>query len=109
MLIKVEKPLMLESFDKILVSIMAKKIAFGSNHVVIDLPYGRSVKVHRKSDATVLAHKFEELGKRFGIKVKGMVHETPQPLGRGIGPVLETREAMRVLEQTQDRPVDLEK
>jgi AMP phosphorylase len=43
-LIKVEAPLLFESFDKILVSIMAKKIAFGSTHVVIDLPYGVNVK-----------------------------------------------------------------
>src|SRR6266700_8322457 len=50
-LIKVEEPLMFESFDKILVSIMAKKIAFSSNHIVIDLPYGSHVKVHNKSDA----------------------------------------------------------
>lgn len=108
-LIKVEKPLMFESFDKILVSIMAKKIAFGSNHVVIDMPYGQNVKVHRRSDAVALAQKFEDLGKRFDIKIQVLVHETLQPLGRGIGPILETREAMRVLEQTQDRPVDLEK
>src|SRR3989344_715924 len=43
-IINVEKPLLFESYDKIVVSIMAKKIAFGSNHVVIDLPYGDSVK-----------------------------------------------------------------
>src|SRR5216684_3760305 len=43
--IKVEYPLLLESYDKILVSIMAKKIAFGSNHIIIDLHYGKHVKV----------------------------------------------------------------
>ncbi|MBU3978109.1 hypothetical protein KKE68_00210, partial [Patescibacteria group bacterium] len=43
--------LIFESFDKIIISIMAKKIAFGSNHIVIDLPYGEDVKVHRVSDA----------------------------------------------------------
>ena len=47
-MINVEKPLFFESYDKILVSIMAKKIAFGSNHIVIDLPYGSSTKVHKK-------------------------------------------------------------
>ncbi len=53
-LIRVEEPLMFESFDKILVSIMAKKIAFGSNHVVFDLPYGESVKIHTLKDAKLL-------------------------------------------------------
>ena len=50
-IINVEKPLLFESYDKILVSIMAKKIAFGSNHIVIDLPYGKTVKVHTLKDA----------------------------------------------------------
>lgn len=107
-LIKVEEPLLLESFDKILVSIMAKKIAFGSNHIVIDLPYGDHVKVHKKSDAELLGHKFEYLAKRFNVKLKVYIHKTDQPAGRGIGPLLETREALRVLEQQPDRPMDLE-
>ncbi|MGH2639746.1 MAG: AMP phosphorylase, partial [Rhabdochlamydiaceae bacterium] len=35
-------------------------------------------------------------------------HDTNQPAGRGIGPLLETKEALKVLEQTADRPLDLE-
>lgn len=107
-LIRVEEPLLLESFDKILVSIMAKKVAFGSNHIVIDLPYGPHVKVHKKADAEVLKHKFEKLAKRFNVKLEVYVHETTQPAGRGVGPLLETKEAMKVLEQLPDRPLDLE-
>lgn len=107
-LIKVEEPLLLESFDKILVSIMAKKIAFGSNHIVIDLPYGDHVKVHKKADAEVLKSKFEYLAKRFDVKIKVYMHKTDQPAGRGIGPLLEAKEALKVLEQLPDRPIDLE-
>ncbi len=107
-LIKVESPLMFESYDKILVSIMAKKIAFGSNHVIIDLPYGEYVKLHRLVDAELLAEKFKKLAQRFGIKISVLIHKTNEPAGRGIGPVLEAREALRVLEQTDDRPKDLE-
>lgn len=107
-LIQVEKPLMFESFDKILVSILAKKIAFGSNHIVIDLPFGKNVKVHNREDANILKEKFEYLAKRFGIKLKVLVHETPQPVGQGIGPVLECVDALRVLEQHPHRPIDLE-
>lgn len=107
-IIRVEKPLLFESFDKILVSIMAKKIAFGSNHVVIDVPYGKTVKVHTLKDAQLIATKFEYLAKRFDIKLKCLIHRTDQPFGRGIGPVLETREAIRVLQQKKNRPLDLE-
>ncbi len=107
-LIKVEEPLMFESFDKILVSIMAKKVAFGSTHVVIDLPYGPHVKVNSEKDALVLKSKFEKLADKFGIKIRIRIHRTPEPAGRGIGPLLEAKEALKVLEQTPDRPIDLE-
>jgi len=107
-MIRVERPLTFESYDKIIVSIMAKKIAFGSNHVVIDIPYGPTVKVHTKTDAEVLKEKFEYIAEKFHIKIHVYVHEICEPAGRGIGPVLETRESLRVLEQTPDRPLDLE-
>lgn len=108
-LIKVEQPLMFESFDKILVSIMAKKIAFGSNHIVIDIPYGEHVKVHSLHDGEIVKNKFEYLAKRFGVKIQVYLHKVDEPGGRGVGPLLETRESLKVLEQRDDRPMDLEK
>lgn len=107
-LIDVEEPLAFESFDKVLVSVMAKKIAFGSKHVVIDIPYGKTVKVHRLEDAEVLAHKFEYLARRFKIKLKPFIHKVDEPAAPGIGPLLEARDALKVLEQTSDRPQFLE-
>ena len=107
-IINIEKPLLFESYDKILVSIMAKKVAFGSNHVVIDLPYGKMVKVHRIKDAEILKDKFEYLARKFKMRIKVLIHKTDEPAGRGIGPVLETREALRVLQQKPGRPLDLE-
>jgi putative thymidine phosphorylase len=107
-MIHVERELTFESFDKIIVSIMAKKIAFGSNHVVIDLPFGKSVKVHGRDDAEILKRKFEYIARKFGIHITVLIHETDEPSGRGIGPILESRESLRVLEQSEDRPIDLE-
>lgn len=107
-IIKVEAPLVFESYDKILVSIMAKKIAFGSNHVIIDLPYGEMVKVHNVKDAELLKEKFEKLAKKFDVKLRVLIHKTDEPAGRGIGPILEVRESMLVLEQKPNRPFDLE-
>lgn len=108
-LINVEKPLLFESYDKILVSVLAKKIAFGATHVVIDIPVGDAMKIKHKEDAEKLSRKFEELGKKFGIVVKCLIHPTHEPAGRGIGPILEVREAIRVLQQKPDRPLDLER
>lgn len=107
-IITVEKPLLFESYDKILVSVMAKKIAFGSNHIVIDIPYGKNAKVHKKKDAIDLKEKFQYLAREFGVEIKVLVRKTDEPLGKGIGAILETRDAIRVLQQKPNRPLDLE-
>lgn len=108
-IIKIEEPLLFESYDKIVVSVMAKKVAFGSTHVVIDLPYGKTAKIHREEDAQILKRKFEYLGKKFKIKIETFIHKIEEPAGRGIGPLLEARDSLKVLEQTADRPIPLEK
>jgi AMP phosphorylase len=108
LLIQVEKPLLFESYDKILVSILAKKIAFGSTHVVIDMPVGDKMKVKHRADAEELAKKFETIGRKFNMKIKCLIHPTHEPAGRGVGPTLEVREALRVLQRKPFRPVDLE-
>lgn len=108
-MIKVEEPLMFESYDKILVSVMAKKVAFGSTHVIIDLPYGITMKVHRLSDAEIMKDKFEYLAKRFGVKISVDINYMDEPSGRGIGAILEARDALRVLQRKDDRPIELEK
>ncbi|OGH48486.1 MAG: hypothetical protein A3G66_02980 [Candidatus Levybacteria bacterium RIFCSPLOWO2_12_FULL_39_17] len=107
-IIKIEEPLLFESYDKIVVSVMAKKIAFGSTHVVIDLPYGRNVKIHRIEDAHVLKRKFDYLGDKFSVKVDTLIHKIEEPAGRGIGPLLEAKDSLKVLEQKPDRPLPLE-
>lgn len=107
-IIKVEEVLLFESYDKILISIMAKKVAFGSNHVVIDIPYGKSVKVHALIEANILKKKFENLAKKFDIKIDVLIYRTEEPAGRGVGPVLETKESLLVLEQDPKRAMDLE-
>ncbi len=107
-LIQVEEPLAFESFDKIIVSIMAKKVASGATHVVLDIPVGLNMKIRHLKDAEIIAGKFLYLGKRFGIKLTVDINETRQPAGRGVGPVLEVRDVFHVLEQTKDRPLKLE-
>lgn len=107
-IINVEKELMFESFDKIIISIMSKKIAFGATHVVIDVPYGNTLKVTHIKDADILKSKFEYIARKFNIKIRVLIHRTDQPVGRGMGPVLETRDALKVLEQAPGRPFDLE-
>jgi len=107
-IIRVEEPLSFESFDKIIISVMAKKVAAGTTHLVLDIPIGKTAKIHRFSEGENVAKKFENLAQRFGIKVICDVNETLEPAGRGIGPILEVRDVLYILEQKTDRPLRLE-
>ncbi len=107
-LIRVEEPLSFESFDKIIVSIMAKKVAVSTNHLVIDIPVGLTMKVKYERDAESIANKFREVARRFGIETLIDINHTSQPAGNGVGPYLEAIDVMQVLEQHKLRPLDLE-
>ncbi len=107
-LIQVEQPLAFESFDKIIVSVMAKKIASGANHLVLDIPVGPTMKIAHFKDAELIAKKFTFLAKKFNIKTVIDINEARQNAGRGIGPVLEARDVFQVLEQASERPLALE-
>jgi thymidine phosphorylase len=87
---------------------MAKKIAASTTHLVLDIPIGKTMKVVHEKDAERVAHKFRMLGKKFGMEVVVTINKTTEPAGYGIGPALEARDVLKVLEQTSDRPIDLE-
>lgn len=107
-IIQVEEPLAFESFDKIVVSVMAKKVASGATHVVIDIPVGPTMKIKHLKDAEIIQKKFLYLSKKFHIKMVTDISETRQSAGRGIGPVLEVRDVFQVLERKSERPLKLE-
>jgi len=107
-IIKVSRPLALESYDKMIVSIMAKKVAMGVDCLIIDVPVGKSCKVPTMKDAKFIEDKFKRLGKRFGMRVEVVPTEAKEPVGEGIGPALEARDVLRVLQQHKFRPIDLE-
>lgn len=107
-IIRVEEPLSFESFDKIIISVMAKKVAAGTTHLALDLPYGKTAKIRHFSDAEKVANKFKELASHFHMKVTVDINEMLEPAGRGIGPSLEARDVLYVLEQEAERPLRLE-
>ena len=107
-IIKVEEPLSFESFDKIIISIMAKKIAVGATHLILDIPVGKTMKIRHFQDAEKVKDKFKLLAEKFKIEVIFDINETLEPAGRGVGPALEARDVLYVLEQKKDRPLILE-
>jgi AMP phosphorylase len=108
-IIEVAGQLMIESFPKMVSSIIAKKVAMGVKYLVVDIPVNKYAKVRTKKEAEELKKIFEEIAKRFKIKIKVSIHCAKGPIGRGIGPALQMKDDLLVLEQEKERPRDLEK
>ena len=106
-LISVERPLGIDSEGQMVASILSKKLAAGATHLLIDIPVGPSAKVRHMSQALSLRKMFEYLGDRLGIYLEVVITDGSQPVGNGIGPVLEARDVMRVLENDPEAPADL--
>jgi AMP phosphorylase len=102
--IQVEYPLGIDPL--LLPSIMSKKKAIGATHVVIDIPTGSGAKIKTTAEAYTLASDFVHLGKHLDIKVECALTFGEQPLGCGIGPALEAREALSTL--MGDGPPDVQ-
>ncbi len=106
-LISVERPLGIDSEGQMVASIISKKLAAGATHLLIDIPIGASAKVRHMDHALRLRKLFEFVGDRVGIHVEVMITDGSEPIGRGIGPVLEARDVLQVLENDPAAPLDL--
>ena len=98
MLIKVEYPLNINPRAQMLASIMSKKMAIGATHLLMDIPTGMGTKVKTIEEARAYVHDFMELGNRLGITVECAITYGDQPVGNAVGPGLEARECIRILE-----------
>lgn len=106
-LISVERPLAIDSPGQMVASILSKKIAAGSTHLVLDIPVGPTAKVHGEAAAQRLKRLFEYVAERLGLVLEVVITDGRQPIGRGIGPVLEARDVMQVLRNDPAAPADL--
>jgi len=103
--IQIEYPLAIDPF--LLPSVMSKKKAVGAKYVVIDIPTGRESKISTKEEFEILANQFVELGKKLGMKINCVSTLGEQPIGHGIGPVLEAREALQTIMNHREGAKDL--
>ncbi|WP_338728686.1 AMP phosphorylase [Haladaptatus sp. DJG-WS-42] len=97
-IIRVETPLAIDPPGQIIASVLSKKKSAGSTHVVIDIPYGEGAKVRDLPDARELAEDFKRVGEHIGLTIECTITAGSAPIGRGIGPVLEARDVLAVLQ-----------
>ncbi len=107
-LIRVEKGLHVQSYQKFIISIVAKKLAMGISHILIDVPYGKETKISEPEDIELVSEAFIKLFNKVGIKCQIYPRNIVSPDGRGIGPNLEIRDVLKILENDDNKSVELE-
>ena len=106
-LIRVARPLDFDSEGQLVASVLSKKIAAGSSHVLIDVPVGPTAKVRSFEAAEVLRARLENVGAAVGVHVEAEISDGTQPVGRGIGPALEAHDVLEVLRAENGATSDL--
>lgn len=107
-LIRVERPLDLDSQGQLVASILSKKAAAGATHVLIDMPVGPTAKVRSAHAAAILSRQLQEVGRALGLNVRVVQTDGLAPVGCGIGPALEARDVLAVLRRQAGAPAELE-
>lgn len=106
-LIRIERVLDLDAEGQLVASILSKKIAAGATHLVLDMPVGPTAKVRSREAAERLTQTLEGVAESFGLKTRVVLTEGLQPVGRGVGPALEARDVLGVLQNLPTAPQDL--
>ena len=107
-IIKVQYPLAMQSRAKVVSSIMAKKYAMWVTHSLIDIPVWPTAKVTTMEEALDWKQKFQYVGKKLWMKMTIQITPANEVIGNWVGAILQVREVLRVLQQHQNRPKDLE-
>lgn len=98
LVIKIEHPLGINPRPQMLASILSKKLAIGAEYLLMDIPMGSGTKVPNIESARAYARDFMDLGDKLGMHIECAITYADQPVGSAIGPNLEARECIRILE-----------
>ncbi len=106
-LIRIERPLDFDSDGQLVASVLSKKAAAGSSHVLIDIPVGPTAKVRSDAAADSLQARLLSTAQALGLSLSVLRTDGRQPVGYGIGPALEARDVLAVLRCEAGAPADL--
>lgn len=106
-IIRVERSLDVDPEGQLIASVLSKKVAVGATHVIIDIPVGPTAKIRSEDVFLRLKDNFNKIGKVLGLEIHVLKTDGIQPLGKGIGPALEAKDILAILNNEKNIPVDL--
>jgi len=106
-ILRIEHPLSIDTDGLMLSSILAKKFSVGSTDVLIDIPCAQDAKIKTMARAKRLKKLFIKIGRELGMTIKVIITNGEEPIGNGIGPLLEAIDVLKVLKNDPTAPLDL--
>lgn len=103
----VERHLGLTQQEFLLTSVLAIKIAAGVTHLLIDIPVGEKSRIKTAYEAIRIRKLAEFVGDRLGIDIEVVMTDGREPIGNGVGAILEARDVVQVLKNKPNAPQDL--
>ena len=103
----VERQIGLIQQEHIASSILAIKLAAGVTHLLIDIPVGPKSRIKSTNEAMRLRKLIEYVGDMLSMEIDVVITDGSEPIGNGVGAVLEARDVMKVLRNKEDAPQDL--
>ena len=93
--------------EHVLASIIAIKIAAGISHLLIDIPVSSASQIKSTNEALRIRKMIEYIGDMLNIQIDAVITDGSEPIGNGVGAVLEARDVMKVLRNKENAPQDL--
>lgn len=103
----VERQIGITQQEHIAASILAIKLSAGITHLLVDIPVGPKSRIKSTNEAMRLRKLIEYVGDMLSIEIDAVITDGSEPIGNGVGAVLEARDVMKVLRNKDDAPQDL--
>lgn len=103
----VARQLGITQIEHIVSSVIAIKMAVGVTHLLIDIPVGANARIKTTTEALHVRKLIEYIGDMLSIEIDAVITDGSEPIGNGVGAVLEARDVMKVLRNKEDAPQDL--
>ncbi len=107
MLSSIERTLGISQQHNIVSEILAIKLASGVTNLVLDIPVGPTSRIKSIENAVQIRKLVEYIGDMLSLKIDAVITDGSEPIGYGVGAVLEARDVMKVLRNRDDAPQDL--